>query len=1464
MFTSSTLTNSATPTQAMRWLGKMRHRLAALVVLLLMVSGAVYFAHGATHSCKDFDNVTLCYDNETDLSPLLQEAAFRYDGNVTIARKGQAPLLKLVASPAASAAMVLHVVDGSVEGGPIVRFPLSIFGALQFINEPNAQPLISTIKTDISNCGGQFATIEGKFKINTVDATIVLPTTDDIVSTDDLDQCNGVRSLANAFRFDYLDRNGITQLFEADETSAVNLTGGIYRWDLTARNFTSTFDAKIKLNDSTENPNLQLRIRTTIDELGKLTGGIDAFKVKIAGLLMAATNVVLQPGVGAQPATFKAGKVTVAKVDNPDQPSFNPLDSTLIFEFTNLKYNLGKWEIDGVEVAMPNLAFGTAFSMEQNKIGILSETSNGQTVQSIQIKSNLVFNEGNGVPIVLRIGRAQDGNGQFKPVFQAGLQDQKIKLGTLAFNLKNVTFVGNTAENFWGLKADSAAVQWPPHLGGQTAAAVANFKIGINRDLKMQFALGNGTVGLPPFENNVFKGLLQASIGVVAETVTITGTGTFTIKLAGNANSAGVAVTAILRHNRNINATVAQVESANEIAAQLTASGVDAARICFAPGGVRIACPGEPPLPETIAPKAFELKLAGFNLKLAGFGLNVLNPRSTDDGGFAADDVGFSLPFGLSTDGNSANAQIQGLVVSGDGNVSISGGGIGLPSLKIGNLKIAGLKGSFLKEANGNYAFAGGAKLPLPGIENIGVDVIIRTNGSGGFAGAGIKVEINLPATAGIPVGTSGMLLTGMRGSFDINNGTTTFGLGVTFRSVATLPLGPLGQLSLVKVDGDITVQFNPFKFIGNTDLSVLIFELASASIRFGDGEGFDGRSGINVEVIVNKVIMKGVFKLRYSKGTASDPNKRRFAASATWTFGIKRGDFGTAIPPFNLGGIDAQLAGGIFTDKNNNPATETTGVRASICGPNGNLCIGMFVNLGKQVGSGFIDFTNIDKYVLTPAAAIRAAAARGEVGFASRRLTIDEVDQLGLVVAADSLAAGVFEEIIDIPVAQTTTLLAGIDYFSGTPLVRLQLPDGTILSEGTINGTSQTVLVDTQSITKSVYFVLSGATPGTYKLLIDNATDYEKVSYTVNNSPKLAVGDVTCPSRPLTPVTTVCRIGLSARTDVSVDASAVEAINASTATITWTGSDIDSPGTTVTIGYIKDSGDKNNIDYSAINFISEGLALSAGLHTFDFKESGTGDYRFVVIADDGINGLVYLASDTVISVTDKLAPAVPTGLQAVPQAGEMLVKWTQNTEADLAGYEIGFGLVNDPNAFIYSRNMGPKEIVTGTNSIVDAKIWGLNDNVTIFYGLRAYDSSGNFSDWTPLQSATPWALAPKSWEPLPDSVGVRGVVEIAFAQPMKFETLENKLVVKDGNGQVVQGTSYFLSDLDGNVIGVGFQPAVAFNGPASASLSGGANGVQSADGRTMGSDYSWKFTLTTPNPLPSLGSTIFLPIINR
>ena len=53
---------------------------------------------------------------------------------------------------------------------------------------------------------------------------------------------------------------------------------------------------------------------------------------------------------------------------------------------------------------------------------------------------------------------------------------------------------------------------------------------------------------------------------------------------------------------------------------------------------------------------------------------------------------------------------------------------------------------------------------------------------------------------------------------------------------------------------------------------------------------------------------------------------------------------------------------------------------------------------------------------------------------------------------------------------------------------------------------------------------------------------------------------------------------------------------------------------------------------------------------------------------------------------------------------------------------------------FFYTRHMGPKDVIVNTNSLVDGKLWGIPDNVEVFYGLRSYDASGNYSAWTPLK----------------------------------------------------------------------------------------------------------------------------------
>lgn len=75
--------------------------------------------------------------------------------------------------------------------------------------------------------------------------------------------------------------------------------------------------------------------------------------------------------------------------------------------------------------------------------------------------------------------------------------------------------MGNAAEDFFGIKATSAVLQWPAHLGGKTTAGIADFRLGVNAAKQLRFRWGNGTIGLPEFENNLFKGAMTATVGKV-------------------------------------------------------------------------------------------------------------------------------------------------------------------------------------------------------------------------------------------------------------------------------------------------------------------------------------------------------------------------------------------------------------------------------------------------------------------------------------------------------------------------------------------------------------------------------------------------------------------------------------------------------------------------------------------------------------------------------------------------------------------------------------------------------------------------------------------------------------------------------------------------------------------------------------------------------------------------------------
>ncbi|MEZ4679283.1 MAG: hypothetical protein R2932_34195, partial [Caldilineaceae bacterium] len=1016
-----------------------------LILLLVLLGGALATVHAQSQTCRDVGNITVCGDQIFEVSA--NGGGFILTGNVRIGPKGSAPVVQIRNTGSIFDGTILpeNITQPSYfhfnQADPGTGTTDFIIGEAFFINDPTGLGLVRTFVFDHPPAGGEVTA--GRLFVDPTAGRIFLPAEGQVpIFTQ-----RGVKR-NQAYQLAFITRLGAETFFK--EGGSVNeLTKVNGEFDLFNKKFKATVPIALKIGDNAENPNLEITMRAEWSDNGALTTAtIDAFKTRLGGLLIDVSGISVKGKTGSVPAEFEAATAKVLKADNPNVPNLDPTDASLIFAFTKLKYAQGQFSIGGVEVPIKDWVFGSAFKTINQTLGIISESG----VQSIQIKSTMQFGSGSDadkLPVTLKIGRAQDNNGAFRPVFQAGLTNFSPKLGALKFKLQNASFVGDTSQDFWGLKASNVDLQWPPHLGGKTAAGVGNFELGIGNSRNLKFKLGNGTVGLPEFENNVFKANLQATVSVEQETILMTGTGTFAIKLPGNQNSAGVVGQAILRYNREVTADPPTVVVASPNAFR-----------CRDPLGQLAPCPdpSNPPPPPSTGLQPLELKLAGFELKVAGFKFNVVNPRGLADGGFAVDSAALSLPTGLSIQNNpSGGITVQGLVVKGDGKISIQGGGFELPPLSVGSVQLVALRGNFVRLDNGNYEFQAGGKLPMPGAETNGgitLNVVIRTTTTGSFAGMGVNVQVFSPPLPPIPLGGTGFNLTRVQGSFDLNNGTSTISLGVTAASQFGIPLGALGTLPIASTDGNITAQFNPFLFSGNVSLKVLIFQVANAAVDIGAGQGFDGGPGVRAVVNVNAVVVKGEFRARLGKGTATDPNKRRFAAAATWQLGITKNQFGTGLPPVNLGGQTISLAGGAFKDNNFNPPRETVGVKGTYDGLV--LNFGVFVDLKEQIGSGnFFKVRNLDKYVIIPAAAVRAAAARGELGYSSRLLSTEEVQALGIVVAADADGVlRVLQDVIPIQVSSATSLVAGITYQTGNPVLKLRLPNGTELTPASANGT--------------------------------------------------------------------------------------------------------------------------------------------------------------------------------------------------------------------------------------------------------------------------------------------------------------------------------------------------------------------------------------------------------------------------
>ena len=1405
-----------------------------LAVFAMTVAGVVAAVRAQTPVCRDFGALTVCADEDQSAA-----AAPAFDavmtGNVKIGPKGQ-PAVLLVTDvpdgfngisfdPGNRLARFILDNDSTVNGAPAI-----VIGDVKLIGDPSNQPIFGT-RYAVSSATG--LGVAGRLHLDLATMKLKLPQTSQVP----LYVTNSIKREQVYFYNNFIFRTGVTAFYKSNTLGISDFAPIEAEFDIGAKKFNGILPIDLKLIGpslaDTDEPSLVVTVRATIANNGAVSGALDGFKTKIAGMKLDVKGVTLS----AVDNSFTAAQVDVQKADNPNVPSLTA-SATTMFSFTNLKYKGGEWSIGGVSVPIGDWEFGDALRMKNQTLSLLKKPDNSGML--FQGNSTLEFGgsgaQGTTVPALIKISSSVI-NGVKQPNIEAGLSNFNPSIGPLKLSLKNVTIAGNPGENFFGLKAQTFDLQWPANLGGQTAAGLSNFRIGVDKDKKGVFSLGAANIGLPALESSIIRITLSGSPGMVGNTPTISMTGNMTLKIAGN-SGVGAGGTFVVRTGKNLCPPADDPSSGPR-------AGIN-----------------KPP-PNCL--KRTEGTLNSFNFKIAGFSAIVNTANLNEDGGFSAQTIAMGLPNGLSQ-GNGVSITVNGFSVAGNGDVKITGGGFDVGTFAIGNFQFGGVRGTFKKDPTTGYVFQAGAKFPLPGIEpgtdgpGISALVTVRVNPSNSTIGGGVVVSFTAPFGAGIPIGNTGMELTGISGGFDINAGTVQIVAGMQANTLLRFP-APL-NLPIAKVTGSTTLQFNPFRLTANAQLTILVFQVANANMGIGHNVAFNNTApGFHLEVNITGLIVSGGVKLDVGRVTVGGQLKTRVVAAGNVTIGVPKGRFlGLPLVDRTFAGIS--VTGGHFKDNRTAGGKEKVGVKGTI-------------NLGPFSATGFADLSaspidliasDVDLIVPFNTAQIRAAAAAREEGFGSRIMAMEEVANLGMLSADRRSmrgingetgvdAAAIMQDVVPVVVTRTTRLSAFIVYGTGNPTARLRLPSGTVLTSATVNGTSQRYGLDSGGGQTAAGYEIDDAVPGTYQLLIDNApASYEFKGLLLNQAPKLALGALTCGGAPITGVTLQCN-----------------AVGAgSTANISWVSSDSDSPDYNVRVGYAAITDVNLPVDYTSIKTLAE-FGPGDGGYTWNVGEVPSGKYKLVVSAEDDGAAAVWRSAPTVIDIVDARPPAVPSGFAPLPQAAEMLIKWNQNSELDLAGYEIGFGLVNDgkpdtPDNFVYARNMGPKIVLTGTNSIVDAKLWGLEDNVDMYFSIRAYDVTGNKSDWAPMQFAKPWALGPNNWVPLPNGEGeLVPYVEVGFSSPLKPESVDGSFSVVGPNGLPVFGRIERLLSFDETqVYGVRFTPwsPLAPFTPYRALLSGGAAGVTAADGRTMGGNYSWSFV--TGAAAPSSATTVSLPMVHR
>ncbi len=609
------------------------------------------------------------------------------------------------------------------------------------------------------------------------------------------------------------------------------------------------------------------------------------------------------------------------------------------------------------------------------------------------------------------------------------------------------------------------------------------------------------------------------------------------------------------------------------------------------------------------------------------------------------------------------------------------------------------------------------------------------------------QVHMEFSSPVGLPIGTSGMFLTGLSGSVDIFPEYTQIKVGVKFQAapggdggvfrmtgevlIDTRGLfafqGSAKILGIVDATGKLWVAWNPMDVGFEVSLRVGDWLRGFARIHFWTGQGWNGM---------------------YS--WLPDNDDEHFTGQIAATLIIPEGaivDWALLVLPWDDIEFGVEVAFGEFCTNNSCTAYEW--------GIKGNFVI-MGYDVGAYYGFGsgldFIlgndDHVLIDQHGGSQGAPIAAGALSPYATTAAAEAAADMVQPLAGPAVVDATATIPFNV-----KSSSEQILVGLSWQAGTPGLLLVRPDGQVIMPG--NAGSFGAAYDTnvtQGTTSSAIYTVQAPMPGAWQARIINlselGTEHYKFIYLSNKGAPGTPGN---------------------RGRFTAPAAANEN-GTNSYLIRWDAPD-DTPAPATISLYYSMTVSAGNVLTGAIGLnvpIVRNLPFRAEQYQWDTSRLASGVYKLYAVVDDGINdlplekislpddacladptglpharafdanrfpGTVRFASVGTVQITDGTAPAAPSGLNLLATDGAIRARWNASPEKDVTHYLLtwvpsGGGLTN-------------KQLVAAQKGATqETRLGAVRLGVPYAVVVQAIDASGNAGANSASALITPTAAA--------------------------------------------------------------------------------------------------------------------------